>query len=68
MGCCTEVKEAPGVGPNQAPRQAKPNTGPDENGVIHPIDDGFKYPAVSEVVRINITPLGDKAGQPVSAN
>ena len=30
----TEVNEAPGAGPNQAPRQAGPNTGPDEGGVV----------------------------------
>ncbi|MGH8247245.1 MAG: spondin domain-containing protein, partial [Gammaproteobacteria bacterium] len=30
----TEVNEAPGAGPNQAPRQTAANTGPDENGVV----------------------------------
>ena len=62
----TEVNEAPGVGPSQAPRQSKPNTGADENGVIRPVDDGFRYPAVSEVIRVTITPTEDKTGRPAS--
>ncbi len=52
----TEVNEEPGVGPNQAPRQSGPNTGPDENGVVQPVNDGFDYPAVSEVIKVTITP------------
>ncbi|MCP5027514.1 MAG: hypothetical protein GY929_14650 [Actinomycetia bacterium] len=31
----TEVDEALGFGPNQAPRQSGPNTGADEGGVVH---------------------------------
>ncbi len=56
----TEVDEEPGVGPNQAPRQAGPDTGDDENGVIVEIDgmnDGFTYPSVEEVVRVTVTPI-----------
>jgi hypothetical protein len=56
----TEVNEEPGVGPNQAPRQSAPNTGPRENGLVRPIAevrDGFTYPAVSEVLRVAITPV-----------
>jgi len=56
----TEVNEEPGVGPNQAPRQSAPNTGPRENGVVRPIAevrDGFTYPAVSEVLRVTIVPV-----------
>ncbi len=56
----TEVDEEPGVGPNQAPRQAGPNTGEVENGVVVSIDgmnDGFSYQAVAEVVRVTVTPL-----------
>jgi hypothetical protein len=55
----TEVNEEPGIGPNQAPRQAAPHTGPREHGVVRPISevkDGFHYPAVSEVIRVTITP------------
>jgi hypothetical protein len=50
----TEVNEAPGAGPNQAPRQAKPDTGPDENGTVHPVADGFNYPEVNQVIAVTI--------------
>lgn len=53
----TEVNETPGVGPNQAPRQSGPNTGPDENGVVQIVNDGYTYPAVSEVIKITVTAL-----------
>jgi hypothetical protein len=55
----TEVNEEPGLGPNQAPLQAAPNTGPAEHGVVRPIGevkDGFHYPTVAEVLRVTITP------------
>ncbi|WP_420321659.1 spondin domain-containing protein [Flagellimonas sp.] len=53
----TEVNEEPGVGPNQAPRQAGPNTGDDENGtveLIQNINDGYTYPAVSETIKVKL--------------
>jgi hypothetical protein len=50
----TEVNEAPGLGPNQAPRQAGPNTGPAEGGVVRPVNDGFTYPAATDVIRVTI--------------
>jgi hypothetical protein len=55
----TEVNEEPGLGPNQAPLQPAPNTGPVEYGVVRPITevkDGFHYPTVPEVLRVTITP------------
>ena len=55
----TEVNEEPGLGPNQAPLQAAPNTGPAEHGVVRPISevkDSFHYPSVAEVLRVTITP------------
>jgi hypothetical protein len=52
----TELNELPGFGPNQAPRQPHPNTGPAEHGVVHPVKDRFVYPAVGRVLRITITP------------
>ena len=61
----TEVNQAPGVGPDQAPRQAKPDTGTSERV---PIDlvinrrDGFSYPPVEAVIEIEITPV--IAGRP----
>ena len=52
----TEVNETPGFGPNQAPRQAGPNTGPDENGVIHAVEDStFNNPF--NQLQITITPV-----------
>ena len=53
----TEVNEYPGAGPNQAPRQAAPDTGADENGVVQEVNDGFMYPAVNQVIRVTVTPL-----------
>jgi len=55
----TEVNEEPGFGPNQAPRQAAPNTGPSERKPvrrIQEVNDGFAYPRVDQVIRVTITP------------
>jgi hypothetical protein len=60
----TEVNEEPGVGPNQAPRQAGPNTGDDENGTVLPItdiNDGFTYPTTTDNIKINISHDGGTA-------
>ncbi len=54
----TEVNEEPGVGTNQAPRQAAANTGADEGGVVRLVDDGFTYPAVADIVRVTVTSRG----------
>ena len=51
----TEVNQAPGIGPDQAPRQAAKNTGAAENGVVHLVKDGFSYPETQNVLRITIT-------------
>ncbi|MFM9904027.1 MAG: spondin domain-containing protein [Pyrinomonadaceae bacterium] len=51
----TEVNQAPGIGPDQAPRQKAPNTGAAENGVVHLVKDGFSYPNTKDVLRITIT-------------
>jgi hypothetical protein len=51
----TEVNERPGFGLNQAPRQAGPDTGVDENGNVQLVNDGFSYPANSEVVQVSIS-------------
>ena len=52
----TEVNEEPGLGPNQAPRQAAPNTGPAEHGKVMLVKDQFHYPSVREVVRVSVKP------------
>jgi hypothetical protein len=57
----TEVNEEPGTGPNQAPRQSAADTGDDENDTVRPIsavDDGFSYPAVTDVIAVTVTPTG----------
>jgi len=51
----TEVNQAPGIGPDQAPRQMAKNTGAAENGVLHLVKDGFSYPETQNVLRITIT-------------
>jgi hypothetical protein len=51
----TEVNQAPGIGPDQAPRQNAPNTGTAENGVVRLVKDGFRYPETKDVLRITIT-------------
>jgi hypothetical protein len=50
----TEVNELPGVGLHQP---ARLNGGMDENGNVRLVDDGFTYPAVSDAVKITITPM-----------
>lgn len=52
----TEVNQAPGEGADQGPRQAAPNTGEDEGGVVHLVDDGFTYPAVTDAISVTIEP------------
>jgi hypothetical protein len=55
----TEVNQEPGLGPDQAPRQAAPNTGASERKpvqLVKDVQDGFTYPKVSEVLRVTITP------------
>ena len=51
----SEVNEAPGFGANQAPRQAGPNTGADENGVVQIVADGYSYPATADTILVTIS-------------
>ena len=55
----TEVNQEPGLGADQIPRQADPNTGAVEGGAVRGVDDGFTYPAVGTVLRITVKPLGE---------
>jgi hypothetical protein len=68
----TEVNEEPGVGPNQAPRQAGPDTGADEGGnvvLVSQNGDGFIYPAVNEVIEVVIEEMpGSDTGFKVIVN
>lgn len=59
----TEVNEEPGFGPNQAPRQAGPNTGTKESMKVGRVSDGFAYPKVADVLKVTITPGKSMAGR-----
>ena len=50
----TEVNQEPGVGADQVQRQAGPNTGADEGGVVVPVADEFTYPAIEDVILVLI--------------
>ena len=52
----TEVNQEPGIGSDQAPRQAGPDTGADEMGVVQLVEDMYSYP--EGVIRIIITAEG----------
>ncbi|MEM7348818.1 MAG: spondin domain-containing protein, partial [Chloroflexota bacterium] len=51
----TEANQAPGFGTDQAPRQAGPNTGADEGGVVQIVADGYNYPATGSTIRVTIS-------------
>jgi hypothetical protein len=51
----TEVNQAPGSGADQAPRQAGPNIGAAENGVVQLVSDSFTYPAAAQLIRVTIS-------------
>jgi hypothetical protein len=50
----TEVDQAPGAGSDQAPRQAAPNTGEDEGGMVVQVSDEA-WPGVDQLVVVTIT-------------
>lgn len=50
----TEVDQQPGAGADQAPRQKAANQGAAQNAAVTQANDGFAYPAVGEVIRIEI--------------
>lgn len=51
----TEVNQEPGIGPDQAPRQAAPNTGAAEKGVVKRARDSVFYSKTAELFRVTIT-------------
>ena len=53
----TEVNEAPGLGPNQAPRQSGANSGTLENGTVRQVNDEYGYPDVDQIIRVTLTPI-----------
>ena len=53
----TEVNQIPGSGSNQPPRQAGPDTGPDDSSTVQLLAnlmDTLDYPDVAEILEINI--------------
>jgi hypothetical protein len=55
----TEANEAPGVGPNQAPRQSAPGMGGPGEGAVRPVGevmDGFAYPAAGRLIQVDVRP------------
>ncbi|MEP7064798.1 MAG: spondin domain-containing protein [Gemmatimonadota bacterium] len=50
----TEVNEEPGLGPNQAPRQAAPGAGTKEHTVVAAVHDNFAYPRTTDVIRVTV--------------
>jgi hypothetical protein len=53
----TEVNQAPGVGPDQGPRQDSDNwrQGELEHASVQPVRDTFAYPPVGEVIRVTVS-------------
>jgi hypothetical protein len=55
----TEENQEPGVGDNQAPRQAAPDTGPaDPDDTVRKVNDGFSYSAVDVLINVSVSHLG----------
>lgn len=52
----TEKDEEIGIGPNQGPRQAAPNTGEDEHGVVHKASTSVFFNKTAELFRVTIMP------------
>jgi len=52
----TEMNEAPGAGPNQAPRQSAAGEGGDESRPIGVPIGGYTYPETASVIQVTITP------------
>ncbi|MCS4048411.1 spondin domain-containing protein [Salinibacter ruber] len=59
----TEGDQEPGVGLDQAPRQSELNTGPNGEGSVTQVsgsDDGFSYPAPSDVIEVSVRPASSQ--------
>ncbi|MEJ7731205.1 MAG: spondin domain-containing protein [Polyangiaceae bacterium] len=52
----TEANQAAALGPDQAPRQAAPNSGPAEgDGTVRAVDQVWAFPPVADVMRVTVT-------------
>jgi hypothetical protein len=52
----SEKDEEIGIGQNQGPRQKAPDTGEDENGVVHKAKTSVYFRKTAELFRVTITP------------
>jgi len=52
----TEINQLPGIGADQAPRQSADNTGVREMGAVWPVNDGFAYPEIGQVLKVTLRP------------
>jgi hypothetical protein len=53
----TEINQQPGMGSDQAPRQAAPDTGMDEMGPVQVVADMYAYPDTAQAIQVTITPV-----------
>ncbi len=53
----TEFNERPGIGLGQAPRQEHADTGPEESRPVRLLHPYYRYPDVSDVIKVTITPM-----------
>ena len=63
----TERNQAGAAGPDQAPHQAGPNTGADEgDATVRMLNDPvWRYPMLSDVLRVTIIPLAQRVFLPL---
>lgn len=54
----SEANEAPGSGPNQAPRQSAADTGPAEGVVREHVASTHALPSAASIVRVDVTEVG----------
>jgi hypothetical protein len=54
----TEVNQRPGVGEDQAPRQAGPNTGTAEGGTVGLVNDAYTYPDTADQIQLSVLSAG----------
>ena len=51
----SEIDQQPGAGADQAPRQKAANQGTQQGGPVTEAKDGFAYPSVANVIRVEIS-------------
>jgi hypothetical protein len=54
----TEANQGSALGPDMAPYQSAPNTGATEgSGKVRPIDGVWPFPAVSQIIKVTLSPM-----------